>query len=357
MNRHLNRIFFEHTSDAITITNEEGRILYVNSAFERASGYEKDEIKGESIDVLRADKNFVDIYWRNRNALKEDGVFRKVFVNKKKNGNFFYMDTKVIPYTSDLPTHEKRYVSIGADITNIIEQTQRIGLLEFELQKSNHTLETLLYKSSHDLRAPIATIQGLLNLAKMDIKDDGLLNYLDMIVQSTTRLDSLLIDIRKLSTIHANKFSVEEINFEELLKGILTDLGKFMPMNEIAINVDVKVRRKHYYSRYLLKRILRNLIDNACRYRLERPSKNHTVFITIEEVGNALQFFIIDNGRGIREEAQERLFEMFYKAEAISNRNGLGLHIAKTAIDKLKGQIELSSRYNQGTKVKVSLPQ
>nr|WP_262896694.1 ATP-binding protein [Fulvivirga marina] len=101
---------------------------------------------------------------------------------------------------------------------------------------------------------------------------------------------------------------------------------------------------------------MRNLIDNACRYRYERSSEQHTVTIIIEDVEGMIQLFIEDNGRGIKDEAQERLFEMFYKAEAVSNRNGLGLHIVKTAIEKLNGQIEFSSTFKKGTKVKVTLP-
>lgn len=352
----LNKIYFEHTSDTIAIVNDRGKILYVNPSFEQVSGYRKDEIEGKSIDTLRSDKAFADVYWENIKGLNESrNVFRKVFVNKKKNGNYFYLDTKVILYMSTAAGN-RNYISIGTDITNILEQTQRIGLLEVELKKSNQTLDTLLYRSSHDLRSPITTIQGLLNLARTDVKDDKLLSYLDMMVQSTSRLDSLLMDLRKLSSIHTNRFSVEEINFEELIEGILEDLSRFIPVNDINVVVQVKVFRKHSYSKYLLNRILRNLIDNACRYRYERNAEKHTVIIRIEEVEDKLEFFIEDNGRGIKEDAQERLFEMFYKAEAVSNRNGLGLYIARAAVEKLQGQIELSSKYSKGTKVRISLP-
>ncbi|UII32671.1 PAS domain-containing sensor histidine kinase [Fulvivirga ulvae] len=352
----LNKVFFEHTSDTIAIANNRGKILYVNPSFERVSGYERAEIEGKPIDTIHSDETFSNAYWENVKELDESkNIFRKVFVNRKRNGNYFYLDTKIILYNSSA-AKTRNYILIGTDITNVLEQTQRIGLLEVELQKSNQTLDTLLYKSSHDLRAPITTIQGLLNLARTDVNDDKLLNYLDMIVQSTSRLDSLLVDLRKLSWIHANRFSVQEINFEELVRSILEDLSRFIPVSEINIVVDVKVKKKHFYSKYLINRILRNLIDNACRYRYDRNTEKHMVVIGIEEVDSELHFFIQDNGRGIKEEAQERLFEMFYKAEAVSNRNGLGLHIARAAVEKLKGRIELSSAYNKGTKVKVTLP-
>ncbi|MBL6445492.1 PAS domain S-box protein [Fulvivirga sp. 29W222] len=352
----LNKIYFEHTSDTIAIVNDRGKILYVNPSFERVSGYDKEEIEGKSIDTLRSGRVFIDAYWNNVRKLNEDrNLFRKVFVDKKKSGNYFYLDTKVILYLST-STGDRNYILIGTDITDVLDQTQRIELLEVELEKANQTLGTILYRSSHDLRAPITTIQGVLNLARADVKDDKLLSYLDMIVQSTSRLDSLLIDLRKLSRIHSNRFPAQEINFEELVKGILEDLSRFVPINNINVVVDVKVSRKHRYSKYLLSRILRNLIDNACRYRYERSSEQHTVTIIIEDVEGMIQLFIEDNGRGIKDEAQERLFEMFYKAEAVSNRNGLGLHIVKTAIEKLNGQIEFSSTFKKGTKVKVTLP-
>lgn len=352
-------MFLEHTSDAISITDDTGIIQYVNPAFEQVSGYNKEEIIGASIDVLRSENIFRKIYWENRGLLKEGEVFRKVFINKKKNGNFFYQDTRVLsvsmPEGNDTDIH---YIAIGTDITETINKIQQVRLIEYELQKTNHTLETLLYKASHDLRSPIATIKGLIYLAKKDIHGPDTLTYLDMISSSTVKLDSLLTDIRKISTIHSNQFQVEEINFHHLINNILLDLEKFIPIKKIAIKIDVRINRKHYYSDYLLQRVLRNLIDNACRYRLMYSEKNkkHSVFITIREVGRSLEIDIADNGKGIKKDLQPRLFEMFYRADTASNRNGLGLFIAKTAVEKLNGRIELSSKYRKGTHVKVCLP-
>lgn len=224
-----------------------------------------------------------------------------------------------------------------------------------ELRKRNTELDNFVYSVSHDLRAPIASVLGLLNLARKD-KDLAMKDvYLDKITNSALQQDSFIREILDQSRNSRLEVNKDEIFFEPLINETFNQL-KFATATGTAVEkvVNVKQAGSFYSDRWRLKVILNNIISNSIRYRnghdpvikVNVNIENHKAVVEIE-----------DNGRGIPKEHIPKIYQMFYRATDDGAGSGLGLYIVKETMDKLKGQINIESEEGRGTVVKLEIPE
>jgi signal transduction histidine kinase len=232
---------------------------------------------------------------------------------------------------------------------------QKIHKANEELSKRNTELDNFVYSVSHDLRSPIASVLGLINLARKDRDPNMKDTYLEMINKSALQQDHFIKEILDQSRNSRLEVKCEEVFFAPLIDETFNQM-KFsthsMDFVEKIINIEQKT--VFYSDRWRLKVILNNIISNSIRYRNGRdPQIKINVFLD-EHVAHIT---ISDNGKGIDKEHLPNLYKMFYRATDDGAGSGLGLYIVKEAIDKLNGRISIESELHVGTTVRLSIPQ
>ncbi len=229
---------------------------------------------------------------------------------------------------------------------------QKSKVTNKELRKINAELDSFVYSVSHDLRAPITSVLGLLNLAKDEKNRKTLQKYLDMISRSVTQQDLFIKDILNLSRNSRLQLNRSEINFEEIVNEIFDQL-RFI--NHLKVNKSLEIDQKNpfFSDESRIRVVFNNLISNAIRHHNGKQPK---VDIVVHVKSKYARIVIQDNGAGIAKEHINNVFKMFYRATDTSHGSGLGLYIVKETIDKLQGSIKLNSQINKGTQVILQIP-
>ena len=238
-------------------------------------------------------------------------------------------------------------ITIANDVT-IREQTFK------ELKSANEELDTFLYKSSHDLRGPLARMQGIINLGLLESTDPQAIQYFNMLKKVTDELNTLLLRLMSVHNINQHEFKIEELNFARFVDETIELLGSSNHFgHEIAI---VNKVPKDFYllsDFSLIRIILFNLLENGYRF-----ADNFNPRIEVEALYLPSGKYIIsvtDNGMGIPEEFKEKIFDMFFQGSTRSTGTGLGLFMVKKAVKKLRGEIRLYSE-NGLTVFEIVLP-
>ncbi len=221
-----------------------------------------------------------------------------------------------------------------------------------QLRKTNQELDSFVYSVSHDLRAPISSVLGLLNLAKCEKDRKMLQKYLDMMSKSVTQQDLFIKDILNLSRNSRLDLNRNEILFEEMITDIFDQL-QYIDHQEVSKVVNVVQQKPFYSDDSRLKVVFNNLISNAIRYH---NGKKPEVKVDVTIKPKYAYISIEDNGIGISKEHLSNVFRMFYRATDTNHGSGLGLYIVKETVEKLKGTVKILSKVNKGTTVMLQIP-
>ena len=225
-----------------------------------------------------------------------------------------------------------------------------------ELKTANYELDRFVYSTSHDLRAPLNSMLGLIEIAKDDTNEDITREHLIMLKRSAKKLDGFICDILDYSRNARMEVAMEEINFKELITDITENL-KFIGDNNRAIEfiTEISGETSIYSDKNRLITILGNLISNAIRYQNAQIA-NPYVRIQIQISPAETRIVIEDNGIGMSEEVHSKIFDMFYRVSNESVGSGLGLYIVKEAVNKLSGEIKVQSEIGKGTTFLIKIP-
>jgi signal transduction histidine kinase len=250
---------------------------------------------------------------------------------------------------------QERTRALNEEITTRKQVEENIQRTNQELSKRNTELDNFVYSVSHDLRAPIASVLGLINLARKD-KDTSMKDmYLDMIHKSALQQDHFIREILDQSRNSRLEIKREEVFFEPLIDETFSQL-KFATSTGKSVEkiISIKQERPFYCDRWRLKVILNNIISNAIRYR---NGKDPVIKVDVEIMGHLATLAIEDNGKGIEQEHLPNVYKMFYRATDDGAGSGLGLYIVKEAVDKLNGNITIDSTVGKGTRVQFQIPE
>jgi len=250
---------------------------------------------------------------------------------------------------------QERTKALNDEINTRKEAEDKLIKTNSELSKRNTELDNFVYSVSHDLRAPIASVLGLINLAKKD-KDITMKNtYLDKINNSALQQDNFIREILDQSRNSRLEIKKEEILFQPLIDETFNQL-KFATATggEVERVITVNQTGTFYSDRWRLKVILNNIISNSIRYR---NGRDPVIKVNVEIVDRKAIVEIEDNGRGIPKEHLDKVCQMFYRATDDGAGSGLGLYIVKEAMDKLRGSINIESDEGKGTTVKLEIPE
>lgn len=234
-----------------------------------------------------------------------------------------------------------------------------IWLLEDEqaqLRKTNRELDSFIYSTSHDLRAPVASVLGLINVARIDMTDQKSLEFLRLIEGRVQKLDLVIGDILNLSKVKKTELRYESVDFNALLADSMADVKFLENSKKIDIRYFESPGNQFIGDYSLTKMVLGNLLSNAVKYH--SPSKpDPYIEVQFEKAAGQVSFVVADNGEGIADEHHKKIFDMFYRASENSQGTGLGLYIVKETLARIGGSVEVKSRKGTGTTFKVTLEQ
>lgn len=248
------------------------------------------------------------------------------------------------------------YVVRIIDITSKKEVEKKLIKNNQDLQKLNEELDRFVYSSSHDLRAPISSMLGLIGLIEKMDDPKQIIELLDKGKSSLKRLDAFISDILDYSRNSRMAVNLKEVQLHQLIEGVLNNYQFMHTENPVNILIDIPAGKQVCTDEYRLKVILNNIISNAFKYRNPYITDS---FVKVSFIGAGQKWCVTieDNGIGIREEHLTKIFDMFHQADNFKSGSGLGLYIASEMIKKLNGIISVESVVNKGSKFTICFPE
>lgn len=267
-------------------------------------------------------------------------------------------------------TYSKEYLQLSYTINFLVTLTCSIAIMYFlmdlhyhsqkamidkndQLSKANTELDRFVYSASHDLRAPLSSLLGLIEVAKLD--HSGIDRYLDMMKTKIHDLEEFIKEIISYSRNARMEVRRQPVNLKQTVKEVTDALTFSVGNPDISIENFVSDDMIVNTDSMRLKIVLSNLIDNALKYRDDKKDKP---FIRIEAaVRDEVKLIIVkDNGVGIDQAYLDKIFHMFFRAHENSKGSGLGLYIVKETLTKINGSIQVESSLGSGTTFMVKIP-
>jgi PAS domain S-box-containing protein len=336
---------FQNVPIATVMLDESGKVQEINKGFEDTFGYELHELKGKNLNDLIVPDELRNEGIDLNNLITSSKTISVDTIRRHKNGKL----VSVIIYGVPVSFNNKTIGIYGVYVD--ITERKRV---EEELKIRNAELDNFVYKVSHDLRAPLSSILGLVNLSRLPGNTDDPKDYIDIIGGKVEDLDHFIGDVLSHSKNLKMELSVSKVDLTQIIDRTFTDLDYLSGAQ--AMVKHIKVEGIEFYSDpWRISEIFRNLISNAIKYRnLNNTVPEVTIKIHIDNLRADIVFS--DNGIGIEENNLSRIFEMFYRATEQSDGSGIGLYIVKNAVDKLGGQITVASKPGRGTRFNIILP-
>lgn len=240
----------------------------------------------------------------------------------------------------------------GEKVFGTIQDVTTLKETELKLEETNNELKTFIYKASHDLRGPIASVLGLCNVARDEYNPKKYIEYIDLINGRMQQMDRAINALIESMKVKDQTLRVTKVNFNKIINEILHQYKYMEGASDISFKVDIgDVKFLSYPS--IISSMLQKIIENAIKYR---SIINPEVIIKIKNKMDFIQIIVTDNGEGIPDEIKDKIFDMFFRGNLKSKGTGLGLYIVKNALNRLNGTVEVDSIYGKGTQFKILLP-
>jgi PAS domain S-box-containing protein len=248
-----------------------------------------------------------------------------------------------------------RLVGSSQDITELKDAQEVMAKNNVELKKINSELDNFVYSISHDLRSPLLSIKGIISLI---IHSDGLdpstVQLLEMADKSVSRLDGTIQEILEYSRNSRLNVALESFNVKEMVTTIFDDL-KFSNKEPFEFELEFDSSTEVYSDKARVNILLKNIIGNSVKYRREGTASK--IHFHMSRVNGKISMSVKDNGEGISESNQDKIFNMFFRGTTASVGTGLGLYICKEIVAKLGGAISVDSQLGVGTTMTIVLPE
>lgn len=336
---------FQNVPLAVVMLDDNGKVFQVNKGFEQMFGFDKSVVRGRNLndfivpDELRNEG--IDL----NNLITSNQVVSIETIRKNKSGGLVNVILCGVPVML-----ENKTIGIYGVYVDITERKR----VEEELKIRNTELDNFVYKVSHDLRAPLSSILGLVNLARLPGNTDNPMDYINIIGEKVQSLDHFISDVLSHSKNLKMEVNISKVDLNQIIDQTFTELSYLEGAGEIK--PCLKIEGIDFFSdHWRISEIFRNLISNAIKYRqLYTDDAQIQIKIHVDHLRADISFS--DNGIGIDDANLARIFEMFYRATEQSDGSGIGLYIVKNAVDKLGGQINVASKVGQGTRFNILLP-
>ena len=369
------------TDNAVFIIDANGKLEWVNPGFTKLTGYSFEEIvalhEGSTIFSLSSNKEIEklvqEVVRKNESTQYESKL-------PNKHGKIIWVISTLTPIL-DQDGNLRKIVIIDSNITErkeaeqrvqnlneeleakVRERTAELALANTQLQKendehiktaqqlkaTNEELDSFVYRASHDLKGPLASLLGLVNIAKAELGENEIATrYLDLMERRGQRLDSILVDLIEATQVKQSVVELRQFAPREMIDHIVELAQSKADCREAEFVIKVPEELTCVSDRKLIRSILQNYIENSAKYG--DPKKGKTVSTTEILLENGhMEIRVSDNGVGIPESVRDRIFDMFYRGTNQVSGSGLGLYIVKQAVEKLGGEVKVESAVGKGT--------
>jgi PAS domain S-box-containing protein len=354
---------FSTISDLVIITDSNGEIIDLNQSAKRVFKDENSSIEGTHITKI----------------LGEDYDYHRDFFSRElsleAHGKTFYMNLSQNSYIRNNVVRGK--VILLRDVSKIKKaEKDNVNLIK-TLNSKNKELQSFVYITTHDFRSPLVNIQGFGNelsdacnrirseVEVLDISEEskkGLFRTIDVeikeaiefIIGSTNKMDNLLNGLYTVAQVGKVLPQLKKIDMNKMLHSIVE--GMEYQIREKGILIQIGVIHPCIGDELQINQVFTNLIDNAIKYL--DPDKKGVIELTCEKKENTVTYSVIDNGIGISEDEQDKIFVIFHRLDPESDvqGDGLGLTIVKKILDLNSGEVSLCSDTGQGSQFNISLP-
>ncbi len=325
----------------------EGRYVHINEALSQRYGLSPEAFRGRSTRELFPGE--AEQYLRSDRELLERGEPQIGTISKIQTPRGErWMRLDKVPIT-DAEGHVTGIIGFELDVT---EEKRLLN----ELEAKNRELERFTYAVSHDLRSPLITIQGFINMLQMDLEANDRTKAEDdlvFIANAVTKMDTLLRDTLELSRIGRIVNPPEAVPFDEIVRDALAQTAGALRAAHVTVSTADDFPTV-YVDRMRIEEVLVNLIANSVKFMGDQPEPK--LELGYRENGTEAVFYVKDNGMGLAEREHEKVFELFYRADQSTEGTGAGLAISKRIIEVHGGRIWITSEPGKGCMVSFSLP-
>ncbi|MBX2844526.1 MAG: PAS domain S-box protein, partial [Flammeovirgaceae bacterium] len=352
--RALLRSLIDSVPDLIFYKNQESRYLGCNIAYEKYLNKRESEITGKTdLDFF----DYTEAIQFHRNDL---GILEKRIPQRTEqsvvypDGKKVLLDILKTPYFG--PNGETLgLIGICRDITELKKAQEEINNHNIELTKTNKELDNFVYSVSHDLRAPITSALGLIEITKAEEDIQQIKDFLTLQEKGLNKMDNFIKDILDYSRNTRLELKLEVINIQELVEDTFSPYAYIEEYTEIETRSKFNLNAELYSDLNRISVILNNLVSNAFRF-FNKFEEHPYVKITVNCWEKKAEIIVEDNGQGIAETHLGNVFNMFYRASENKPGSGLGLYIVKETVERLNGTIQVESSLGKGSKFTLKIP-
>ncbi len=343
------------TKDAVMITDIDTstevipNIIFVNSAFTDMTGYKANEVIGKSPVMFFGPKSDILEFDKLKTAIQD---YKECFIETisyKKNGEEFWINFSMIPVTNKDGEHS-HWISIQRDVTEEKNKVKEREQLIRELTQNNKDLKQFSYITSHNLRAPLSNLTGLLNLVEdIPVEDPELKEIIDGFSKSTHLLNETINDLVKVVIIKDNpSIQKEKVLIKEIFENVFNQLSFLIGLHKPILKIDLEEVTILNINKSYLESIFLNLLTNAIKYRSE--GKQLRINISSKVVNDDLILTFKDNGIGIDlVRNKDKIFGLYQRFHNHPDSKGLGLYLVKSQVEAMGGTITVASAVGKGT--------
>jgi PAS domain S-box-containing protein len=336
---------FDSAPMGVVMLSATGQVELVNQGFREMFGYDLEDLKGMNLNDFIVPDELKNEGIDLNNLIKEHKIISVVTRRKHRSGSLVDVLLYGVPVMLDHKTIG--IYGVYADITDRKK-------VEEELKIRNTELDNFVYKVSHDLRAPLSSILGLVNLARLPGNDDNPMDYINIIGRKVEDLDHFISDVLSHSKNLKMEVSHALVDFNSIISRTFTDLNYLEGASEVMVYRRVD-DNEFYGDPWRISEIFRNLVSNAIKYR-QIHAASPEIRIAVNSSDHHTEIIFADNGIGIEKANLGKVFDMFYRATEQSDGSGIGLYIVKNAVEKLGGTISVHSEAGVGTTFTIILP-
>lgn len=343
------------SKDSIIITEADSKntripkIIYVNPAFSIMSGYHVDEIIGKTPNIFKGPNSDKQEYKKLITALKKKEECLIETISYKKNKEEYWVRFSMIPiYNTE--NELSHWISIQRDVSEEKKQEKEKEQLIRELTQNNKDLKQFSYITSHNLRAPLSNLTGLLNLIEdIPIENQELKEILNGFSKSTHLLNDTINDLVKVIIIKDNpSIQKEAVPLKEIFENVFSQLSFQIELYKPIIKLNFEKVSVLNTNKAYFESILINLLTNSLKYKSE--NKKLKITISANKTDDTVYLIFKDNGIGIDlERNRDKVFGLYQRFHNYPDSKGLGLYLVKSQVETMGGTITIESEVNKGT--------
>ena len=342
------------TLNPLEITDVNGHIIYVNPAFERASGYSREELIGKNPNIFGSGKQprgFWEHVWQ---TIMTGKVWMGEVENRKRNGDPFLSYLLISPVV-DRAGKVVGYFGVHRDLT----EQKRLEQQLFKAQKME-SIGTLAAGIAHEVGNPLTSISSLVQVVQRTTQDDFTKEKLELVKHQVTRISKIIRDLVDFSRPSTYEVQLTDVNKCVRQAVEIVRVGKKSKDIRFDLNLDPGIPFLHLVPdqvEQVMINILINAVDAVFDVQQHQTAKRTgQIVVSTRVTGQHLEIGMTDNGKGMTDEEVEKIFEPFFTTKGVGEGTGLGLWVSYGIVKSFHGQIHVESRVDEGTSFTILLP-